>query len=59
MLMKKKEEKILKRELDEFLLRLECNFNLFGISPKERYRWDRKKILDEVRSQIENAINLK
>jgi len=54
----KKEEKILKYELNKFLLILECKLDLSGLLPGETYRWDKEKILDELRDQVEKAIHL-
>lgn len=55
--MTNKEEKILEKELDKFLLILECRLDLSGLFPNEPYRWDKEKILNEVKSQINNAID--
>ena len=57
-MLKKKEEKILEKELDKFLLILECRLDLSGLFPNEPYRWDKEKILNEVKSQINNAIDI-
>ena len=56
-MLKKKEEKILVKELDKFLVILECRLDLSGLFPNEPYRWDKEKILNEVKSQINNAID--
>ena len=56
--MTRKEERVLKQELDKFLKILECKLDLTGITSKERYRWDKEMILDEMRAQIGEAIDI-
>lgn len=57
-MLKKEEEKILEKELDKFLLILECRLDLFGALPHEPYQWNKEKILNEVKSQINKAIDI-